>query len=140
MKRAPALLLLGTALLVGAPLVAGCTGAAVGVAPSASVDTAIQGWGQWFRLDWQAVPRPDGGEIGGYIYNDYGAAAANVQILAQGVDAAGNVVGQKIVWVSGTVPALDRSYFKVSGLPAAPQYRVSVWAFDFVQSPDGNRL
>jgi hypothetical protein len=33
------------------------------------------------------------------------------------------------------VPPLNRAYFTVPGLPDAPKYRVSVWAFDFVQAP-----
>ena len=49
-------------------------------------------------------------------------------------DTTGNLVSQKIAWVPGTVPALNRAYFKVPGLPPAQSYRVSVWAFDFVQS------
>jgi hypothetical protein len=103
--------------------------------PSATVTTAIQGWEQWFHLDWTAQPTPSGAAIDGYIYNDYGAAASNVQILAQGLDAAGNVVTQKIAWVPGIVPALNRAWFQVGSLPPAQTYRVSVWAFDFVQSP-----
>jgi hypothetical protein len=129
--------LVGAVLVIVAPLAARCSGAAAGVTPSASVTTSVQGWEHWFRLDWEAMARPEGRRIDGYIYNNYGTAAANVQILAQGVDGSGNVVGQKIAWVPGTVPALNRSYFQVTGLPAAPQYRVSVWAFDFVQSPSG---
>jgi hypothetical protein len=59
-----------------------------------------------------------------------------VQLLAQGLDASGNVVGQKIVWLSGMVPGLQRSYFRISNMPPAAQYRVSVWAFETVESTD----
>jgi len=123
------------ASLLALPLLAGCAGGGpYGVAPSASMTTAIQGWEHYFRLDWAAEPRRAGHDIGGYIYNNYGEAAANVQILAQGLDAAGNVVGQKLAWVPGTVPPVNRASFRVAGLPPAAAYRVSVWAFDFVQS------
>jgi hypothetical protein len=135
MTHTRAVVLTAALLAIVTPLASGCTGAAAGVTPSASVTTAIQGWDHWFRLEWEPVVRPEGRQIDGYIYNNYGAAAGNVQILAQGMDASGNVVNQKIAWVPGLVPAMNRSYFKVTGLPAAPQYRVSVWAFDFVQSP-----
>ena len=135
MSHTRMLMLAGALLFVVAPSLAGCTGAAAGVMPSASVTTAIQGWEYYFRLEWASTGRPDGQQIDGYIYNQYGAGATHVRILAQGVDASGNLVAQKIAWVNGTVPPLDRSYFRVTGLPPAPQYRVSVWAFDFVQSP-----
>jgi len=113
-------------------------GSADGMTPSASVTTAIQGWESYFKLDWTVQPKSNGNEIDGYVHNTYGSPAANVQILAQALDDKGNVVGQKVEWVPGIVPALNRSYFKVAALPAAPQYRVSVWAFDWVQSGGGS--
>jgi hypothetical protein len=119
-------------------LVAGCAGAAGGLTPSATTTTAIMGWERYFHFDLGAEPSP--GDISGYIYNDYGEPASNVQILAQGLDASGNLVGQKLEWVGGSVPPLGRSYFRVAGLPPANAYRVSVWAFDFRQgSGDGRR-
>jgi hypothetical protein len=100
------------------------------LSPSSSVTTTVQGWEHWFQLDWTAQATPAGEEIAGYIYATYGKGAVNVQILAQGLDAAGNVVGQKIEWVPGVVPGLSRTYFRVSGLPPATSYRVTMWAFD----------
>ena len=125
--------LAGGLLLALMPLVVGCAGASSGVVPSASITTAIQGWEHYFRLDWASHATPKGQEVDGYIYNSYGAAA-NVQILAQGIDPAGNVVSQQLAWVQGMVPPLNRAPFRVAGLAPAPGYRVSVWAFDFVQS------
>ena len=135
MRRRHVRSLAGLLLLVLTPLVVGCAGTSSGVVPSASVTTAIQGWEHYFRLDWAPHATPNGNQVDGYIYNNYGAAAANVQILAQGLDPTGTVVSQKLAWVPGTVPALNRAFFKVSGLAPAQSYRVSVWAFDFVQSP-----
>jgi len=43
-------------------------------------------------------------------------------------------VGSQVAWVQGMVPPLNRAYFTMP-VPDAPKYRVSVWAFDFVQSP-----
>jgi hypothetical protein len=112
-------------------LTAGCAGS-TGMTPSATMTTAIQGWEHYFTLDWTAQPRAGGQDIDGYIYNRYGADAL-VQILAQGLDKSGNVVGQRLARVHGTVPRLNRSYFRVAGLPAADTYRVTVWAYDFLQ-------
>ena len=123
--------------LLAAMILVGCAGA--GIAPSASVTTAVQGWEHYFRLDWTPQGRLDGMEIDGYIYDLHGTAAGNVQILARALDASNNVVAQKLAWVPGTVPALNRSYFKVSGLPPAPQYRLTVWAFDIIDTPGSPR-
>ena len=123
--------LICTAFLVAAG--AGCAGA--GVTPSASVTTAVQGWEHYFRLEWTPQARANGTEIDGYIYNSHGAPAGNVQLLAQALDASNNIVGQKLGRVHGVVPNFGRSYFKISGLPAAQQYRVSVWAFDIIDEP-----
>ena len=121
-------------------LLVSCTAAgAAGVQPSASVTTAVQGWEHWFRLEWTAQAKGDRREIDGYVYNSYGRAAAHMQMLAQALDASGNVVAQKIEWVPGTVPALNRAYFRIPGLPPAHAYRVSVWAFDFVDDARDRR-
>lgn len=118
---------------------AGCAGVSSGVMPSASVTTAVQGWENYFGLDFAAQEGRGGRDLEGYVYNRYGSPMTNVQVLGQAVDAAGNVLGQKVVWVHGVVPPLDRSYFRVAGLPPAPHYRASIWAFDALQSPGGER-
>ena len=117
--------------------VAGC--ASAGLTPSASVTTAVQGWEHYFRLEWTPQARPNSVDIDGYVYNTHGAPAGNVRLLAQALDASNNVVGQKLAWVHGVVPNFGRSYFKISGLPVAQQYRVSVWAFDIIDSPGPRR-
>jgi hypothetical protein len=120
-----------TALLL-ALVGTGC--AAPGMTPSASVTTAIQGWEHYFRLEWAPQAKRDGIEIDGYVYNNYGSPMGNVQVLAQALDASNNVVAQKLEWVPGVVPPFNRSYFRVPGLPPAHQYRVSVWAFDVIDT------
>ena len=132
MKNLCGRLFLGWAVLVTLLAVSGGT-AATAISPSASVTTAIQGWERHFRVEWTAEAQPTGREIAGYLYNNHGAPAGNVQILAQAIDGSGNLVGQQLAWVPGVVPALQRSYFKVPGLPAANAYRVSVWAYDWLE-------
>ena len=100
------------------------------IAPSASMTTAVIGWEHWFRLDWVAQPKAKGEQIEGYIYSNYGKATVNLRVLAQGLDAQGNVVTQKIAWVPGEIPPLGRAYFIVSGLAPAERYRVTVWDFE----------
>ena len=107
--------------------------------PSASVTTANPAGEQnWFRLDWNVEPRKNGSRwITGYIYNSYGRAAVNMQLLAQGFDPSGNLVGQQLGWVLGPVPSTSRAYFVLTRLPQADHYKISVWAFDFVQGVGG---
>lgn len=124
------------ALVVLTILVAGCAGA--GLAPSASVTTAVQGWEHYFRLDWTGQATPGGTAIDGYIYNTYGSPAANVRILAQALDATDEVIAQRIEWVPGIVPNFSRSYFRVGALPYAAQYRVTVWSFDIIDTDRGH--
>jgi hypothetical protein len=119
------------AIVVLLPLATGC---AAGVVPSATVTTAVQGWENWLRLDWAAQPQPSGQLIEGYVYSAYGSPLYDVRLLAQALDGSGAVVGQKIVWVPGIVPALQGAYFRVAAMPAADRYRVTVWSFDTVQS------
>jgi hypothetical protein len=120
-------------VVILASIAAGVT-LANGLSPSASVTTAIQGWERWLNLEWTAEARTNGQEIDGYVYNKYGSPIYHVQLLAQGLDGAGKVVHQTLSWVPGTVPGLQRAYFRIPAMPRAERYRVTVWAFDIVQS------
>ncbi len=53
-----------------------------------------------------------------------------VQLLAQALDASGNVIGQRLEWGPEVIPALGRVYFEIPKMPPAAQYRVTVWAYD----------
>jgi hypothetical protein len=128
---------LAVAALLLATVTGGCAGA--GLTPSESVTTAVQGWEHYFRLDWAPQRHPGGTEIDGYIYNTYGSPAGGVRLLAQALDASNNVVAQKIEWVPGIVPNFSRSYFRISALPPADHYRVTVWSFDIIDTDDFRR-
>jgi hypothetical protein len=120
-------------LLVIVLTAAGATGAD-GLSPSASVTTAIQGWEHWLQLEWTTAARSGGQDIDGYVYNKYGVSMYHVQLLAQGLDGTGNVVHQQLAWVPGTVPGLQRAYFRIPNVPLAQRYRVTVWAFNLVST------
>ena len=111
-------------------LLGGCAGTTTGLTPSATVTTAIIGWESRMSLDWELA----GQDISGYVNNKYGSHFINVQLLAQGLDANGNVVGHKLEWLQGMVPAHQRTYFRIPNMPPAARYRVSVWAFDSIES------
>src|SRR4051812_41490882 len=89
----------GVGTVALAALLAGCAGSmGTSMSPSTSMTTAIQGWERYFRLDWTAQDHGGGRDIDGYVYNNYGSPATKVQVLAQALDATGNVSGQKLAW------------------------------------------
>jgi len=112
-----------------------CGATSTYLTPSGSTTTLMQGWEQWFKLDWSVEPEPGGGEhIRGYITNEYGGRAQPVRLLAQALNASGAVVGQQIAWVPAGVGGFDRAYFEIAHLPAADHYRVSVWDYSWPQA------
>jgi hypothetical protein len=123
-----------TLLFALVPLATACTGVTGGLTPSVSVTKAMQGWENWLSLDWTAEARGTGQDINGYVHSKHGTNIVNVQLLAQGLDANGNVVGQKVEWLQGVVPGLQRAYFRIPNMPPAARYRVSVWWFETVES------
>jgi hypothetical protein len=101
--------------------------------PSASVTTTAPGAeAHWFKLEWAVEPgRAGARRISGYVYNNYGSPVEQMRLLAQALDTSDGVVGQRIAWVPGGLPATSRGYFQIDGLPDADHYRVTVWSFDF---------
>jgi hypothetical protein len=122
-------------LVVIALTAAGCVTSEF-LAPSPTVTSANPAWVNWFKLEWDVdAPREGQRRISGYVHNGYGEPARGVQLLTQAFDRSGQMVHQRLDWVHGIVPPLSRSYFVVAGLPPADEYRVTVWDFDFLQSP-----
>jgi hypothetical protein len=116
--------------------VAGC--ATVETTPSATVTTLMPGSERFFRINWDVRPeRGDTRRLSGYVENTYGEAAGRVQLLGQALDTSGGVVGQRLQWVHGAIPGFGRVYYEIPGMPAAENYRVTVWAFDRIQGRDG---
>jgi hypothetical protein len=105
--------------------------AGVGPQPTPEFTSMHPAWTNWFTLDWAADAERSGTRrLSGYVHNGYGEEATDVQLLTQAVDASGTVVGNRITW-AGNVPSLSRAYFEVRNLPAAEQYKVTVWSFSF---------
>jgi hypothetical protein len=122
-------------VLVLVALVAAC--ATPQTMPSAAVTTLEPATSRWFKLDWTAQPdETDTRRVDGYILNSYGQAA-QVQLLAQALDASGQVIDQKIEYTLAPVPGFGRSYFNIGQLAAADHYQVTVWSAYFYQ---GRRL
>lgn len=121
--------------LMGIALLLGSACSLTAVTPSGSVTTLQPVWPQYFKVEWSAEPGVRGARrITGYVYNTFGLAADSVQILAQALDASGAVIGQRLAWTPGWVPAYNRASFTVDDLPTASSYRVSIWNFQFRDS------
>ena len=118
-----------------AVVVLGLIGVATLGHPLAGAVTAPSGIDPRLRLEWEVREGRDGRPvITGYIHNDYGRPAINVRLLSVAVDASGEVVDTAVVYVSGGVPAFNRSYFDVALRKAGADYRVTVTSFDWKES------
>jgi hypothetical protein len=75
--------------------------------------------------------------ITGYVYNDYGQAAQDVELRVRGLDSAGQPVATVIQHLGDTVPARGRGYFDLQ-VPLSPSYQVNVESFEFTLGHGGN--
>ena len=133
MRRRSLLRLAGTCVLALA--IAACGNESDALKPSASVTTLTAGWERHFELEWTVEPRPDGAVLlSGSVTSSHGARAEPMRLLAQALDPAGAVVGQRIFWVAGGVGGFQRASFVFTDLPAEDRYRISVWDYSFQQS------
>jgi hypothetical protein len=129
--------MIGAALLLNAATLPGVSvraaEAADGVQVAATQEASPTLSDQFFRVEWTVSPgRPGDSRITGYVYNQYGDAAENVQLRISEVDASGRVVSSVTRPVFGTVPGEDRAYFDVQ-VPTSPSYQVAVQSFNFLE-------
>jgi hypothetical protein len=119
---------------------AACAGTGATPPVGASPTTLMYGWEHHFRIDWTAAQQSaNTRRVSGYVYNQNGEFATSLRVLAQAVDPTGAVVGQRIAYVPGGVGGFGRAYFIVPDLPAAENYRVSVWDYTWFQAPGDRR-
>jgi hypothetical protein len=123
-----------------AVVMTGCGTSSTYLEPTGSNTTLTAGWERHFTLEWTAAPEQGGAQqVTGYIYNRHGEHAMKIRLLAQALDPAGAVVGQRIGWVPGGVNGFGRAYFAVAHLPAANTYRVTVWDYTWHQADGSDR-
>ena len=70
--------------------------------------------------------------VSGYIHNEYGLHAGNLEILIEGSDNQGQVTIKTVVPVLGSVPPFGRLYFEARTLGDAASYRVTVHWFEWI--------
>ena len=109
------------------------------VVAAATLTPLVVGWEQFFRIDWQTGHRGSQRVVYGHLKNDWGMPAAKIQLLVEGIDASGALVGQQVTWFGATLNPGIRYYFEAPAPWQASTYRVSVFAFEWVQF-GGNQL
>jgi hypothetical protein len=124
---------LGSMILIAAA----CGAPGSRITPSATTTTLMAGWERWFKLDWTVEAEPNNARrIRGYVSSQHGQNVESLRILALALDPSGAVVGERIGWVPGGVAGRARAYFELAHLPAAAEYRVTVWDYS-IQESDG---
>ena len=93
------------------------------------------GWERYFTVSWEPFERRGQPYLSGYIASSYGVTATRVQLLVDSLDSSGQIVAQRVEWLGGSdLPGFTSTYFEVPVRQPAARYRVSVFAFDFIQS------
>ena len=108
---------------------------ATSAAPAQPLSPNFPGWERYFSVSWEPFERRGQPYLGGYIVSSYGVTATRVQLLVDSLDSSGRIVAQRVEWLGGSnLPGFATTYFEVPIRQQASRYRVSVFAFDFVQS------
>jgi hypothetical protein len=97
----------------------------------------VVGWEQFFKLTWTVSEHQGRPVVSGRIYNNWNFAAANVRLLVDELDANGQIVDQKIGWLGFTLTPGTTAPFEIPVNHATPNHRVSVFAFDWIQTNGG---
>lgn len=126
---ATVLAVLGVSLLLGA-IAAGQSAAAPVLEPH------VRGWERHFTITWETWERQNRPVVAGYVRNDAGFTAMKVRLLVDGLDGTGRIVNQRVTWFGPALTPGTRAYFEVPVIPGTSQYRVSVFAFDWLQSAE----
>ena len=104
------------------------------LAPSAAFTTLMPGWESKFSVEWKATSAPDGSQLlFGRVVSRYGQYAEPFMLLGQALDPSDKVVSQRVVRVPGGVPGFNSTYYEISRMAAADHYKVTVWAYSFVE-------
>ena len=99
-----------------------------------SLSPTFPAWERYFTVSWEPFERRGQPYLSGHIVSSYGVTATRVQLLVDSLDSSGQIAAQRVEWLGGNLPGFSSTYFEVPIRQPAPKYRVSVFAFDFVQS------
>jgi hypothetical protein len=113
-------------------------GLAADAMPAPPLQPLVVGWEQFFKLTWEVGERRGKPVVTGRIYNNWNFAAANMRLLVDELDAGGRIVDQRVGWLGFTLTPGTTAPFEIPVAHATPNHRVSVFAFDWVQT-NGHR-
>lgn len=94
----------------------------------------VAGWERFFTITSETVRSGDKTRVAGYLTNEAGFKAQRVRLLIDGLDASGQPTGQSIAWVPSPGPGPGGRVYFDEPAPAGASHRVSVFAYDWVQS------
>ena len=121
-------------ILLGVSLALASCAASTGGGP---LTTLVIGWERYFTLSWTVEEHKGRPVVIGKIYNNWGFPAANMRLLVDELDANGQIVDQKLGWLGFMLTPGTTAPFEIPVAHATPNHRVSVFAFDWVQT-DGH--
>jgi hypothetical protein len=105
-------------------------------APAAQpLSPLVAGWERYFTV--QAWSGNGAGRPSATVWNTSEWGARRIQVLFEAVDAGGQPVAQRVVWLGAELPAGTHADVAAS-LPAAASYRARVFAFE-LESSSGPR-
>jgi len=131
MRRVVMVVMLGLVIWSGAlPLTAHISNRA----SAATYEPMVRGWERYFSITWEPFERRGVRYVGGYVDNTFGLPARRIQLLVDGLDSSGNVVSQKVSWLGTDLTPGTHAYFETRAPEPGTAYRVSVFAFDWIQT------
>ena len=94
----------------------------------------IVGWERFFTVEWQPDSRKGVPHVSGYVRNEWGTPAVNIQLLVESIGPDNQVSAQRVEWLGAGLTPGTRAAFQVPAPGPGPAYRVSIFAFDWVQA------
>ena len=94
----------------------------------------VIGWERFFTITSETVQSGGKTRVAGYLTNEAGFKSQRVRLLVDGLDASGRITGQSIAWVPSPNPGPGGRVYFDEPAPAGVRHRVSVFAYDWVQS------
>jgi len=98
-------------------------------ATAALLQPLVVDWPQYFRIESESSARDGRTVVKGNVWNTANWSTKRIQLLVDAVDAGGQVVNQKVIWLGVDLAPGTHAAFEVP-MPASSAYRVSVFAFE----------
>ena len=126
-----------TVPVVTACVFAGCGGLSPAITWQAQCPQgsyASQSLDAWFRTSAEVTPGPQGPQVEGYIYNNYFAGTEQMLVGVEQLSPSGEAVACATVWVAGSIPPGNRTYFVAPAPDASAKYRVRILSFNWTKT------